>query len=91
MRYLPLCLLLFFACRTVKPPQETPNAENVAAVDTTATASTQEKKKEKFKDYEEVVTDDAVTDEGVFTVHRVGDDYYFEVPFPTLGKDMLLV
>ncbi|WP_116105456.1 zinc-dependent metalloprotease [Lewinella sp. IMCC34191] len=92
MRLLPLCLLLFLACKTVKPPQTPPTAnENTAAIDSTATADTEKKKDSKFKDYDEVVTDEAVSDEGMFSVHRVGDDYYFEIPFTTLGKDMLMV
>ncbi|MFT4605632.1 MAG: hypothetical protein ACI9W4_002376 [Rhodothermales bacterium] len=44
-----------------------------------------------FKKYSEVITDQAVSDEGVITVHRVDTDYYFEVPDAILGKEMLLV
>lgn len=44
-----------------------------------------------FKKYEDVITDKAITDDGVITVHRVEDDYFFEVPEEVLGKEMLLV
>ena len=43
------------------------------------------------KPYEEVITNEAVTDEGVFDVHRVGDDVYYEIPLAELEKDFLWV
>ncbi|MDX1493476.1 MAG: zinc-dependent metalloprotease, partial [Longimicrobiales bacterium] len=41
--------------------------------------------------YADVVTAEAVTDEGLFDVHRVGETFYFEIPDSLLGRDMLLV
>jgi hypothetical protein len=41
--------------------------------------------------YEEVITAEARTDEGVFKVHRVGDDVFYEIPKAELGKDFLWV
>jgi len=41
--------------------------------------------------YADVITADAVTDEGLFDVHRIGDDLYFEIPRALLGRDMLLI
>jgi hypothetical protein len=49
------------------------------------------KKKEKFKKYQDVITKDAITDEGIFNVHKVDNKYYFEIPNKYLSKDMLLV
>ena len=49
------------------------------------------KKEEKIKDYKDVITKDAITDDGLFKVHRVGTKYYFEIPMKHLDKDMLLV
>ncbi len=43
------------------------------------------------KPYSEVVTEDAVTQEGLFDVHRVDDDVFFEIPAAQLGKEMLLI
>jgi len=48
-------------------------------------------KKSKFKKYNDLITKDAISDDGLFFVHKVEDKYYFEVPFELLGKDMLLV
>jgi hypothetical protein len=43
------------------------------------------------KPYAEVITDDAESDDGLFTVHKVGEDYFFEIPESRYGQDMLLV
>lgn len=43
------------------------------------------------KPYAEVVTAEAVSDEGLFTVHRIGETWYFEIPDSLLGRDMLLI
>ena len=43
------------------------------------------------KPYAEVITDSAVSDAGVFVVHRIDEDYYFEIPDSMLGRDMLLI
>jgi hypothetical protein len=32
------------------------------------------------KKYEEVITDKAITKKGLFTVHKVDDKWYFEIP-----------
>jgi Met-zincin/Domain of unknown function (DUF5117)/Domain of unknown function (DUF5118) len=53
-------------------------------------AKTEEEKKGP-KPYEEVITDKMVTDDGLFAVHRDGDDIYFEIPVEQLGMDMLWV
>ena len=44
-----------------------------------------------FEPYAEVITDEAVTDDGVFTVHRDDDDLFFEIPDSLLGREMLLI
>lgn len=43
------------------------------------------------KAYEEVVTADAETDEGLFTVHKVDGKYFFEIPFDLLEEEILVV
>jgi hypothetical protein len=49
------------------------------------------KKPGEIKDYKEVITKKAVTDEGLFTVHTVEDKYYFEIPADILEKEVLVV
>lgn len=43
------------------------------------------------KPYKEVITDKAVTDEGMFKVHRLEDKWFFEIPDSLLGRDILIV
>ncbi|MBS1566229.1 MAG: zinc-dependent metalloprotease [Bacteroidetes bacterium] len=42
------------------------------------------------KPYNEVITEKARTKVGLFTVHRVEDHYYFEIPDSILGRDILM-
>lgn len=44
-----------------------------------------------MKPYKEVITADAVTAEGLFKVHRVKTDYYFEIPLKLAGRQILVV
>ncbi|WP_430400707.1 zinc-dependent metalloprotease [Flavobacterium sp.] len=58
----------------------------------TQVAVTPEKKREgKIKEYSKVITKETISDEGLFTSHKVDDKHYFEIPKKLLGKDMLLV
>jgi len=43
------------------------------------------------KPYKEVITDKAKTLKGLFTVHKVDDKYYFELPVKVLGRDILVI
>lgn len=43
------------------------------------------------KKYDDVITKDAVSDSGLFVVHRIKSKLYFEIPFAKLGKEMILV
>src|SRR5579863_465094 len=40
--------------------------------------------------YEKVITKDAKSATGIFTVHQVKDRYYYEIPKNELGKEFLL-
>lgn len=41
--------------------------------------------------YAQVITAAAKTSKGIFTIHRVNDSLYFEIPKAEMGKDYLLV
>ena len=45
----------------------------------------------KMKKYADVVTAEAITDDGLFKTHRVGEKLYFEIPDTLLGDELLLV
>ena len=50
-----------------------------------------DKKKDAIKPYDEVITDEAVTKRGLFHVHQIDDDLYYEIPLDAFDKDMLWV
>ncbi len=62
--------------------EETPKPDN----DTPRPTATS-----RIKPYHEVITDETVTDEGLFKVHRSGDKYYFEIPDSLFKREMLVV
>ena len=45
----------------------------------------------KEKGYEDIITEEAVTDDGLFTVHKVDDKYYFEIEKDLLQREILVV
>jgi hypothetical protein len=48
-------------------------------------------KEKKEKTYSDVINDKAITDIGLFDVHKVEDKYYYEINDSLLGRDMLMV
>jgi hypothetical protein len=50
-----------------------------------------ESKDEDGTKYSDVITEDAETDEGLFTVHNVDGEYYYEIPDSLIGEPFLLV
>ncbi len=59
-----------------------------------ATASSKPKpkpKKGEIKPYKKVITKEAKTDEGLFTVHKIDDSYFYEIPDSLFGREMLMV
>lgn len=47
--------------------------------------------KSDIKKYTEVITTKAQSDSGLFVVHQIDENYYFEIPFSLLERDLLLV
>lgn len=43
------------------------------------------------KPYKEIITDKAVTQKGLFTVHRVDDKYFFEIPDSLMNREIMAV
>lgn len=63
-------------------------AEKKAAVTAQPTADTAVKGP--YKPYAKIITDKAVTQKGLFKVHKVEDKYYFEIPDSLLGREMMM-
>jgi hypothetical protein len=65
------------------------------AADTTKTSKPPDKpsdvSKSGPKPYREVITDKAVTRKGFFTVHKVDEKYFLEIPPDLFGRDILVV
>lgn len=57
----------------------------------TEQSETPKKDKDALKNYDEVITEKAVSDEGLFTTHKVGGKYYFEIKNDLLEKEILVV
>lgn len=43
------------------------------------------------RNYNDVITKEAISDRGLFTVHKVSDKYYFEIPDSLLRRDFLWI
>lgn len=66
-----------------KKSKEAPKAETPAPK--------KEEKKDGPQPYDKVITAKAVTDTGVFAVHKVDDKFYYEIPANMFGKEFLNV
>lgn len=80
---------MFFSCATIGSQSKGSKSKNPQTDQ--SKAPTDDKKQEKIKPYDKVITNNAVTDDGLFKVHLVEDKYYYEIPLNHLDTDMLLV
>ncbi len=55
------------------------------------TAPAPKPKKGEIMPYNKVITKDALTDQGLFSFHKVDDKYYYEIPDSLFNKEMLMV
>jgi len=78
---------LAFSCSTAK------KANKSKKTDATAMAKPAGKKpgKNDPKPYDKVITKDAKSDEGLFTVHTLDDKFYYEIPDSLFDREMLMV
>ncbi|HEY6061289.1 MAG TPA: zinc-dependent metalloprotease [Gemmatimonadales bacterium] len=92
--------LTLAACGKAAPAAQTPTpARNGggAAPSAAATAAQQDTGRarpggtEGPKPYNQVITKEAITDSGVFLVHRIGEKLFYEIPRAQLDKEFLLV
>ncbi|MEQ9309527.1 MAG: zinc-dependent metalloprotease [Balneolaceae bacterium] len=74
--------LVLSGCKTTEPATSSSQSSRSARPGQTSG---------EMKKYSEVITKDAVSDEGLFNVHKVEDKYYFEIPASMLDREMLLV
>ena len=55
------------------------------------TATPEGKGKNGMKPYDKVITKNAKSDPGLFTVHQIEDDYFYEIPDSLFNREMLMV
>src|SRR5437762_3253967 len=80
------------ACSHATPRQSAP-APAPARQDTSRAASGRQQTPEPGapRPYNQVITAGAITDSGVFTVHRIGEKLFYEIPKVMFGREFLLV
>jgi hypothetical protein len=49
------------------------------------------KKPKKEKTFEEIITKEAITNKGLFDIHKVKEKYYYEINDTLFGREMLMV
>ncbi|MDB4086064.1 zinc-dependent metalloprotease [Flavobacteriaceae bacterium] len=54
-------------------------------------ANDESKKPKKEKTYKDIITKDAITDKGLFDIHKVKEKYFYEINDSLLGREMLMV
>ncbi|SFB00472.1 zinc-dependent metalloprotease [Algoriphagus aquimarinus] len=91
MRKTTTLFTAFFIMLSLASFAQKKNKKNAEAAPAPQSQVAKPAKKSAFKKYIEIVTEEAISDEGLFVVHKIGDKNYYEVPFDLLGKDMLLV
>src|SRR5260370_37303682 len=69
------------------PPAETPQTPPAGGPQRPGGAATSQDP----QPYDKVITKEAKSKKGIFTVHQVKDKYYYEIPKSELGKEFLWV
>ena len=100
-RYLSLLFLLSLVVTTPldalpqDPEPEDPTEEEATQDEEDESEDESEGRNRQDRDgiqpYDEVITEEAVSDEGVFTVHRIDDEVHYEIPASELGREFLWV
>jgi hypothetical protein len=71
-------------CAQDEPPAQPPTGGGAGRGGAAAAAANPDP-----QPYDRVITKDAKTSKGLFTVHQVKEKYYYEIPKRELGKDLL--
>ena len=73
------------------PPAEQQQEEEEEPAEDTRRGGRGGRDDDSIKPYADVITEDARSDEGVFTVHQVKEQFYYEIPTSELGREFLWV
>jgi len=90
MKHLLVACLLFglslSAAAQKKKKGETPPPARAGVATAKADSA---KRKPGLTPYRQFITAKAKTQKGLFTVHKITDDYYFEIPDTLLGRELI--
>lgn len=81
-------LFLALSCATTK---KTDSSKAASASKATPTAGMKKPGKNGIKPYSQVITKNAKTDPGLFTIHKIDEDYFYEIPDSLFDREMLMV
>ncbi|HEY0298060.1 MAG TPA: zinc-dependent metalloprotease [Arachidicoccus sp.] len=74
------------------PHKDTTILKDTARKDSTKKAAIERPKKpSEIKPYKEIIPDSAYTKKGLFTIHKVEDNWFFEIPDSLFNRDILIV
>jgi len=90
MKKMLIYLLLAIVALPVIAQQKT-NVPPTNVTNPTANANGNNAPKSGPKPYKEVITDKAITQKGLFTVHKVDDKWYFEIADSVMNREILAV
>jgi hypothetical protein len=79
------CLGFTVSCVAQKPPTSNPASQKPPAPASTSPV------KSGPKPYKEVISEKAITQTGLFTVHKVEDKWYFEIPDSLFNREILAI
>ncbi len=86
-----ITLLIFAAFTGVGFSQQNPANPPAAKKTTPPPSSTPATSKSGPKPYKEVITEKAISQKGLFTVHKVEDKWYLEIPDSLFNKEILAI
>ena len=75
----------------VAAPFPLPQEEEGQEADTTETEDEEGEEADTITKYTDVITEDAITSEGLFDTHMIEDKLYYEIPLDMLDREMLLL
>ncbi|MGH9844443.1 MAG: zinc-dependent metalloprotease [Blastocatellia bacterium] len=85
------CALLFTATFAVLPFAQDPPAPPTGATQERPSFPFPASREPEIKPYDKVITKDARSDDGIFTVHRIKEKVFYEIPKKELNKEFLWV
>ncbi len=91
LRWFVFCLLITIISYNAVIAQDKKTVPSTGAAPVTPAPPPVTPPKTGPKPYKEVITDKAKTTKGLFTVHKVEDKWYFEIPDSLFGREILAI